>query len=76
MNVGRHSVPWFEHRLKHDWKGTCVQYKKPLGSSRDDKKRALSSQKKGQMRRRSSHFFLPPAPGPRGRLAKQEKTDS
>lgn len=76
LNVGRHSeIPlwapgWFrfEHRLKHDWKGPSYAMrsiqKKPLGSFRDDKKRALScvALKKGPQRRASSLRFLPPAP--------------
>lgn len=48
--LGGHSFAmgwvWFEHRLKHDWKGPSYAMrsipKKPLGSCRDDKKRALS----------------------------------
>ena len=73
LNVGRHSgILLFEPRVNigSNMIGgvlatPCVQYKKkPLGSSRDYKKRVLScvALKKGQRRRRSSTFFLPPAP--------------
>ena len=73
LNIGRHSgilLFWPQVNIGSNMIGgvlatPCVQYKKkPLGSSRDYKKRVLScvALKKGQRRRRSSTFFLPPAP--------------
>ena len=77
---------WFEHRLKHDWRGPSYAMrsiqKKPLGGCRDDKKRALScvALKKGPKRRASS--LSPPAPAAarpalegRRRFAKRKKTE-
>lgn len=64
--LGAPGLFWFEHRLKHDWRGPSYAMrsiqKKPLGSCRDDKKRALScvALKKGPKRRASS--LSPPAP--------------
>ena len=66
--LGAPGLFWFEHRLKHDWRGPSYAMrsiqKKPLGSCRDDKKRALScvALKKGPKIRASSLRFLPPAP--------------
>jgi hypothetical protein len=73
LNVGRHSrILLFEPRVNigSNMIGGGPIYamrsiqKKPLGSSRDYKKRVIScvALKKGQRRRRSSTFFLPPAP--------------
>jgi len=66
--LGAPGLFWFEHRLKHDWRGPSYAMrsiqKKPLGSCRDDKKKALScvALKKGPKRRASYLRFLTPAP--------------